>query len=133
MSRTKEELLVECIKQFEHIESVFSLNRLTTTKSLISEITAVLDNKNIFLQVGMRVKIKNEMSKTPMELTLESIEEEKQRIIESEKSGHISNDYAYGWIQACESITNIIHNQGLILERLERKSSQVGNGRVYEQ
>ena len=62
------------------------------------------------------------MIKTPMELTIESIEEEKQRIIEGEKSGNVSKDYAYGWIQACESITNIIHNQGLILERLERKS-----------
>jgi hypothetical protein len=72
--------------------------------------------------ISTKIKIEKEMSKTPIELTLESIEEEKQRIIESGKNGYISNDYAYGWIQACESITNIIYNQGLILERMERKS-----------
>lgn len=35
MNRTKDELLLECIKQFEHIENVLGYNRLTTIKSLI--------------------------------------------------------------------------------------------------
>ncbi len=38
MNRTKDELLLECIKQFEHIEDVLGFNRLSTTKSLIKEI-----------------------------------------------------------------------------------------------
>jgi hypothetical protein len=66
-------------------------------------------------------RIMTEFVKTPMELTLESIEDEKQRIIDSEKKGFVSYDYAYGWVQACESITNIIHNQGLILERKSKQ------------
>ena len=57
------------------------------------------------------------MEKTPMELTLDSIEIEKQRIIKGEKNGFVSKEYAYGWIQAMECINNIIHNQGLILEQ----------------
>lgn len=42
MNRTKDELLLECIKQFEHIENVLGYNRLTTTKSLINEIEQAL-------------------------------------------------------------------------------------------
>jgi hypothetical protein len=38
MNRTKDELLLECIKQFEHIEDVLGFNRLSTTKSLIRDI-----------------------------------------------------------------------------------------------
>jgi hypothetical protein len=42
MNRTKEELLLECIRQFEHIENVLGYNRLSTTKSLINEINQAL-------------------------------------------------------------------------------------------
>jgi hypothetical protein len=42
MNRTKNELLLECIKQFEHIEDVLGFNRLSTTKSLIREIEQAL-------------------------------------------------------------------------------------------
>jgi hypothetical protein len=42
MNRTKDELLLECIKQFEHIEDVLGFNRLSTTKSLINEIEQAL-------------------------------------------------------------------------------------------
>jgi hypothetical protein len=42
MNRTKDELLLECIKQFEHIEDVLGFNRLSTTKSLIKEIEQAL-------------------------------------------------------------------------------------------
>ena len=42
MDRTKDELLLECIKQFEHIENVLGYNRLTTTKSLINKIEQAL-------------------------------------------------------------------------------------------
>ena len=42
MNRTKDELLLECIKQFEHIESVLGHNRLSTTRSLINEINQAL-------------------------------------------------------------------------------------------
>jgi len=42
MNRTKEYLLFECIKQFEHIEDVLGFNRLSTTKSLIREIEQAL-------------------------------------------------------------------------------------------
>jgi FPC/CPF motif-containing protein YcgG len=42
MNRTKEELLFECIKQFEHIEDVLGFNRLSTTRSLIREIEQAL-------------------------------------------------------------------------------------------
>jgi len=57
------------------------------------------------------------MEKTPMELTLDSIEIEKQRTIQAGKEGFVSKEYVYGWIQAMECIDNIIHNQGLILEQ----------------
>ena len=42
MNRTKDELLLECIKQFEHIENVLGYNRLATTRSLINEINQAL-------------------------------------------------------------------------------------------
>lgn len=42
MNRTKDELLLECINQFEHIESVLGYNRLSTTRSLINEINQAL-------------------------------------------------------------------------------------------
>jgi hypothetical protein len=42
MNRTKDELLLECIKQFEHIEDVLGFNRLSTTKSLIKDIEQAL-------------------------------------------------------------------------------------------
>ena len=42
MNRTKDELLLECIKQFEHIENILGYNRLSTTKSLIKEIEQAL-------------------------------------------------------------------------------------------
>jgi hypothetical protein len=42
MNRTKEELLLECVRQFEHIENVLGCNRLSTTKSLINEINQAL-------------------------------------------------------------------------------------------
>jgi hypothetical protein len=42
MNKTKDELLLECIKQFEHIEDVLGFNRLSTTKSLINEIEQAL-------------------------------------------------------------------------------------------
>jgi hypothetical protein len=42
MNRTKDELLLECIKQFEHIEDVLGFNRLSTTRSLIREIEQAL-------------------------------------------------------------------------------------------
>ena len=42
MNRTKDELLLECIKQFEHIENVLGCNRLSTTRSLIDEINQAL-------------------------------------------------------------------------------------------
>ena len=42
MNRTKEELLLECVRQFEHIENVLGFNRLSTTKSLINEINQAL-------------------------------------------------------------------------------------------
>lgn len=42
MNRTKDELLLECIKQFEHIENVLGYNRLSTTRSLINEINQAL-------------------------------------------------------------------------------------------
>ena len=42
MNRTKDELLLECIKQFEHIENALGHNRLSTTRSLIDEINQSL-------------------------------------------------------------------------------------------
>ena len=42
MNSTKDELLIDCIKQFEHIENVLGYNRLTTTRSLINEINQAL-------------------------------------------------------------------------------------------
>jgi hypothetical protein len=42
MDRIKDELLLECIKQFEHIEDVLGFNRLSSTRSLIKEITQAL-------------------------------------------------------------------------------------------
>lgn len=42
MDRTKDELLLECIKQFEHIENVLGCNRLSTTRSLINKINQAL-------------------------------------------------------------------------------------------
>lgn len=42
MNRTKDELLLECIKQFEHIENVLGYNKLSTTRSLIDEINQSL-------------------------------------------------------------------------------------------
>ena len=42
MNRTKDELLLECIKQFDHIENVLGYNRLSTTRSLIDEINQAL-------------------------------------------------------------------------------------------
>ena len=42
MNRTKDELLLECIKQFEHIENVLGYNILATTRSLIDEINQAL-------------------------------------------------------------------------------------------
>ena len=42
MNRTKDKLLLECIKQFEHIENVLGYNRLSTTRSLINEINQAL-------------------------------------------------------------------------------------------
>ena len=41
-NRTKDELLLECIKQFEHIENVLGYDRLSTTQSLIDEINQAL-------------------------------------------------------------------------------------------
>lgn len=54
---------------------------------------------------------------TPMEITLKSIEEEKQIIIEAQKKGSVSYQYMHGYVQACQQIDNIIHNQGLLIER----------------
>ncbi len=42
MNRTKDELLLGCIKQFEHIENVLGYNRLSSTRSLIDEINQAL-------------------------------------------------------------------------------------------
>lgn len=42
MNRTKDELLLECIKQFKHIEDVLGYNSLSTTRSLINEINQAL-------------------------------------------------------------------------------------------
>jgi hypothetical protein len=42
MTRTKEELLLECIQQFDHMENILGFNRLSTTKSLINEINQTL-------------------------------------------------------------------------------------------
>ena len=47
MNRTKDELLLECIKQFEHIENVLGFNRLSTTKSLIEEIEQALRTHSV--------------------------------------------------------------------------------------
>lgn len=43
MKKTKDKLLLECIKQFEHVENVLGYNRLSTTQSLIDEIKQVLN------------------------------------------------------------------------------------------
>jgi hypothetical protein len=37
MNRTKDELLLECIKQFEHIENVLGYNRLAASEQLKPE------------------------------------------------------------------------------------------------
>ena len=42
MSTTKDELLLECIKQFEHIENTLGYNRFSSTQSLINEINKSL-------------------------------------------------------------------------------------------
>jgi len=42
MNRTKDELLLECIKHFEHIEDFLGFNRLSSTKSLINDIEQAL-------------------------------------------------------------------------------------------
>jgi len=43
MARKKEELLLECIEQFKHIEDILNVNTLSTTKSLIDEINEAID------------------------------------------------------------------------------------------
>lgn len=45
MNTTKDELLLECIKQFKHIEDVLGYNRFSTTQSLINEIKQALSEQ----------------------------------------------------------------------------------------
>ena len=52
MNRTKDELLLDCIKQFEHIEDVLGYNRLTTTQGLINEINKALTIPDVVLPKG---------------------------------------------------------------------------------
>ena len=46
MKSIKDELLLECIEQFKHIEDVFGFDRITTTKYLIAEIEKELGIKD---------------------------------------------------------------------------------------
>jgi hypothetical protein len=50
MKRTKDELLLECIEQFKHMEDVLGFNRLSTTISLIEEIRSALRIHDVVVQ-----------------------------------------------------------------------------------
>jgi hypothetical protein len=44
MKRTKDELLLDCIAQFKHLEDIYGgFNEVSSTRSLISEITESLE------------------------------------------------------------------------------------------
>jgi hypothetical protein len=69
MNRTKDELLLECIKQFEHIEDVLGFNRLSTTKSLINEIEQALRIHDV---VGRSEQLKCQCKKAKFTRTVDA-------------------------------------------------------------
>ena len=58
------------------------------------------------------------MTKTMFEIALDSIQLEKHRAIAAEKAGFVSKEYVQGWVQGMNCIENIIHNQGLLMEKI---------------
>jgi len=62
------------------------------------------------------------MTKTSIEVTLDSIELEKQRVIAAGKEGFVSKEYVQGWVQGMNCIDNIIRNQGLLMEQIAQRA-----------